>query len=354
MFSVTTPNDDPYCSVISKVFATEFPGQVKTSCSELVDIISAELLGTGQHRYGPIPSPEVQVSIRDVIRNSMKNSEPIPILIPWGCAKFGPWGVDVAEVMGVKQMLCLIKRVRQYYPPGLQMRMRLEDLTVYYLFGEDSGFTEKVEPYAHNLVNLITILQREGGNDDIHVIPESRIMDRDEYMRKAEENAYALLRAMKAAPDARPNILKPIGWTGNLPDDQIDHYLHKYMTLYPGLPFEERRKKVAEYFAASLTRVQMKGVANFDWGEHLTMCFHTYTGSGPQYKRLFYRTMPIKFTKKHIPPWIGKGYIKVNGNVGKPAIAGWSGDGLDYEPLIAEFSDGENVAQVQADYVVVK
>ena len=30
---------DPYCSVISKVFATTFPGLVKTKCSELVGMV---------------------------------------------------------------------------------------------------------------------------------------------------------------------------------------------------------------------------------------------------------------------------------------------------------------------------
>lgn len=96
--------DDPYSSLIATAIAREFPSQCVPSALQLVDLISSEIFGTKQQRYGPKPSPEVQVAIRDIIRDRVRLELPIPFLVPWGSEKPNGGGPDLAEICALKVM----------------------------------------------------------------------------------------------------------------------------------------------------------------------------------------------------------------------------------------------------------
>lgn len=58
-----------YESIVDQFLYAELPIMKVDPCVRF-EAIAAEVFGSKQRRYGPMPSPEVQVSIRDIIRKS--------------------------------------------------------------------------------------------------------------------------------------------------------------------------------------------------------------------------------------------------------------------------------------------
>jgi hypothetical protein len=57
-----------------------------------------QVVGTGQTRFGPLPSPESLVAIRDHLRRRIADRDPIRLLVPWGSKKpTNTATVDLAE-----------------------------------------------------------------------------------------------------------------------------------------------------------------------------------------------------------------------------------------------------------------
>jgi len=67
--------------------------------------------------------------------------------------------------------------------------------------------------------------------------------------------------------------------------------------------------------------------------------------------RLYYRTVPLKYTRCHLPFWRAKGYLKLNGKT-RLALATWR-EPLEYNPFAVIMSNGNETVKVQADYVLV-
>lgn len=342
--------DDPFMGQILQLMELEFPGAVRGNSKEMFEAIVSEIIGTKQHRYGPIPDPEGLVAIRAVVRKAMDSDASIPILVPWGASKQGPWGVDIAEVMALKQLDCLARRVGEHYRPGVDIVVRLENLTDESMFGDD--WIPKTDSYVRDFMKL----KKAIAFTSLDVKREDQLMGRQEFLTKATLHSFEILEAM-TLPTGRGDWLRTRipEWQGDLGDEILDYYRGAYDKFYPEETQVEKDVRLSKYFAGAITRFQLGGTgARKTWGsDYLTLSF-TGIPWGKNGKRIFYRTIPSRYTNQHRAPWIGKGYVRIKGWEATPAIAGWNGDGLDYNPASISFEWGGDSVKVSADYVVVE
>lgn len=336
-------SDDPYSQVIESMFELEFPGSVGSSDS-LLDTLATQVIGSKQHRYGPTPSPEMLVSIRAVLKHSIDSKGPIVLLVPWGGSKQGPYGADIADLMAMRQLSALRERVERHWKWGVSVTLRLEDLTDDLLFQDHAGWKQKTARYSQDIVQLARMF-------GFWPLLESELMKEGDFKRTAAARAEAIFEAMMAAEASRRTlILGTIGWTGDLPQAQIDHYLKAYRMFYPSDSHEQHLKRIATYFGAAMARKELKGS-----GAVVPNIVASFTPPIPgvwQPGRVYYRTVPEHFTNQHRSPWIAKGYIRIRGNQATPAIAGFQGDGLAYSKSTIRVSSSDAALYLEADYVV--
>ena len=150
-YTIKIKDDDLYNDCILNLFEKEFPGSTKNKDS-IFESVVAELIGTKQHRNGPTPDPETLVSIRKLVREYVSEEVPVPIIVPWGGSKQGNHEVDIAELYALKQLICLNERVNKYYPCGLHIIIRLEDLTDNILFRNHPGWIKKTNKYLKHYI----------------------------------------------------------------------------------------------------------------------------------------------------------------------------------------------------------
>jgi hypothetical protein len=318
---------------------------VKDPCA-VFEAVSREIVGTKQQRFGPSPSPEVLVSIREVVRNAIESVSRIPILIPWGGSKQGPGSVDVAELMAFRQIDSLLKRIESHHPVGVDARIRLEDATDYALFADFPGWREKTDAYVKDFSDLATIVL-----PDVLVIPETQVVG-DSFKAEVAWTAPIILNAMLTG-DRAP--LAEAGWSGRLPDEQIDYYLRAYANFYPNKSQHEREKMVADYFAAALVR-KKRDASGFS-REEATPIVLSFTppipGAG-QERRSYVRTIPERYQSSHRAPWLSKGYVKIRGNEASPATTSWAGGDVQFVQNVLHISGGGRSVSIAADYSVVE
>jgi len=342
--------DDPFMGQILQLMELEFPGATRNNNTVLFEAIVSEIIGSKQHRYGPIPDPEGLVAIRDVVRKAMREEAPIPILVPWGASKQGPWGVDLAEVMALKQLECLSRRVSAHYAPGVDIVVRLENLTDESMFGD--GWIPKTDAYVRDFSKL----KKAIAFTSVEVKREDTLMSRTAFRDMVDINSGYILEAMKI-PLGRGDWLRSRipEWQGDLGDEILNYYRGAYDRFYPEETQEEKDMRLSRYFAGAITRFQLGGTGARKWwgSDYLTLSF-TGIPWGKNGKRIFYRTVPSRYTNQHRAPWIGKGYVRIKGREATPAIAGWNGDGLEYNPASISIEWGGDSVQVAADYVVME
>lgn len=345
--------DDPYLQSIATMAAVEFPGSRPQDPCAVFEAVVKEVVGTKQHRYGPTPDPERLVAIREVVRDAVAQDRPIPILMPWGASKQGPWKVDIAEVMALKQLNSLASRVVQHYSPGIDIRIRLEDLTDKHMFADVPGWANKTNEYVDSFRSLHQVLST--GYSAVRL--ESELMDTEDFYRKAHMAGGILNKSFEVEESKRRAFLKAHipTWSGDLPDNQLNFYKQAYSKFYPDEGEEQKNARLATYFGGAISRFMLKGTgADGLWeGKYITLSL-TGIPWGKAGRRIFYRTIPERYTNQHRAPWIGKGYVRIAGNEATPAIAGWNGDGLEYVPATLVFQGNGAQVGVSADYVVVE
>jgi hypothetical protein len=341
MFTVKPENTmNPYHDIIATMLEIEFPGQA-LNCDTVFEAVTQQLVGTKQARNGPTPSPETLVSIRSVVREAMRDNKPVPILVPWGASKQGNYGLDVAEVMALKQLECLRTRVTQHYEPGIDLRIRLEDTTDHILFPHE---TRKITEYVNSFRDLQKIV-----SPDTTVIAESLILDTSQWETVAE-----LLQAAMDDDDfyATGQLDRDWGWKGGVPRNQRDYYLRTYQHLYPDETQEQHERRLAEYLAVAALRKHQNATGAAPGTTPLVLSFVNLARHDDHPRRLYYRTLPERYQHTHYAPWLGKGYIKITGREASPAVTHWSGGGLDYVPYRLKLTGNGQEATVQADYWV--
>lgn len=343
-FTIQNMSTDLYAPIIAAMLEIEFPGTAIDKCSTFEAVVK-QIIGTKQHRNGPTPDPENLVAIRKAVRDAMDHHEPIPILVPWGGSKQGNGSVDIAELMALKQLVCLSDRIKQHYGHETDIRIRVEDATDNVLFANFPGWQGKTERYTNDFVKLADTIAPE-----IVVIKESSQVNfggigqlTNLFEQAIDDYGLHYLRELEAA-----------GWQGGLDRTMVDYYRNAYERFYPDRTRAERERMIATYFACSLTRRQQGGTGFAPGEAPIVLCFANPVPGADQTRRVFYRTIPERYQHTHRAPWLGKGYVKIIGRDAQPAVAGWDGDGIPFVPNHATITRADQPATVQADYWVVE
>ncbi len=343
-FSIHRMDSDPFYESIKGFFERSFARNAKLDNSALLDSLTRAFLSTNQRRYGPEPSPESLVAIRRVIMKAIETKQPIPVLVPWGGKKsFDGHSIDVAEVSALKQLACLSDEVETVYRPGLDIRIRIEDIGAYYLFaerGEDykeadnQVMRESVAKYTTDFENLINVLSLP-----ITPVPESILVSEADYIR-ASEKIRPLLVSYITDSDAHGlddveqfdswKALTARGWVGKIPFEQRQYYRDRYRRFNPGITPRESTEKMARYFAGAIARYQVGSTgAHPSWGsDYIRVTFVPPVPGAPRdliARDIYYRTVPLRYAATHMPPWRSRGYFKINGEA-VPKLANWYDD----------------------------
>ena len=245
------------------------------------------------------------------------------------------------------------------YEPGIDLRMRIEDLSGYYLF-RDEGIEaiNASDNYVSDFRKLLKILNLRF----IDPLLESEIAVPEAFNKKAgeiEQLLYFCLVAMGDGNDGESDrllgLLHGMGWVGDIPEEQRAYYYRQYEKMHPGCTPDQKERKLARYFASSWARAQlhMRG-DKAEWHNNfLTISFiQPIPGVGENFhaRRLFYRTLPEKMARTHLPAWRARGYLRVNGHA-TPKLA-TQHEKLDLHPCEIVLKDDECEVKVRADYEV--
>ncbi len=357
---VEVPDSVPYAPDIQRFMEHEYPGLNSGTTESLVDAISTEIVGTGQVRYGSKPNPESLVAIRQVIRLHVDAGAPIPVLVPAGPKKpVDTHSVDMAELSALKMLGCLNDRVRQYYPAGINYRIRLEDVTGWFLEGHIPTTRPAIERYLADFEMLIRIM---GYDQAIIPVRESTMMTEREFSELSLQIAAPMeeyVRATDQSFDDYENLpswqkLVELGWKGLIPPEQRNFYRERFTKLIPDLDAAGVERHMVKYLASTLARIKLNAVGSGSWSKWIQLNFAPPVPGIPTSMvstRVHYRTAPLRMTKRHLPYWRAKGFLKLNDDV-RIALASWT-EPLELEPCSVKLHKGSDAVEVAADYMIV-
>ncbi len=339
--------------MVNRFLVNELPGAEFQNKEDIVDKVSSLFMGTRNVRLAGAPSPESQVLMRGVIRRAMELGKPIPVLSGAGPKKSNSGQIDLAEFSAMQKFVCLQERVRKYYAPGMSFRVRLEDTTGSFL--EPIQVQDQMEQYCQDFIKLCSILEGRIGGTFLHAWRES---DNAEGSRKMIELSHSNLAAFRRAFKVGDQEgVQAAGWKGGVSQEWIDYLNERYTKLFPQWDDGQKTEQSAKYLSNILARV-LSGMTGSspDWsidGKHLELSFATPApGIAKASTRVFYRTMSVPQTKRHMPYWRAKGYFRL--------VDGTLKMGLDTCNTSAEFipgklslvsSDGNTKVNVQADFL---
>jgi hypothetical protein len=350
---------DSNSDIIAAFVRKEFPEVLNEQPESILDGVMAEMIGTRQVRLAGRPTPESEVAMRDVVRKCVQQGHPIPVLVVSDPKKpiIGE-SIDIAELSALKMLECLNRRVKVYFPPGITVRIRLEDSTGCYLEEGVVGLHETMERYIGDFCTLTRVL----GYDFIEPVREQTLMSAEQ-LRIAADKIFPLLMAYLVESDPLPDDqwqslgswkqLAEIGWQGSIPREMRKYYHERYQNLFPEYDESKRLAVTAKYLAGTLARYQLKatGVAS-SWPGFFQINFAPPVPGIPESlvsTRLYYRTVPLGHTRRHLPFWRAKGFLKLNGET-RISLASWS-EPLDFNRFAISFSNGEETVIVRSDYV---
>ncbi len=288
-----------YEDLVDQALYSAFPvSGVKTSVR--LDAIAGEIIGTKQRRFGPMPVPEVQVQIRNVIRD---NDEVIRFFVPFAARKQEEGaGIDLLEFFAVRQLQCLQQTLADYGVRA-EFTFRAENLADVWLFGRGQkdlmeAEVEAVEHYALSLRVLVETML-----EDSYVCFEG---DYGDDLTQFYRTASARVGPMKDLLQGEQHnqlIWKPFT------EDQIKHYTSLYSKIYPG---EDWLEMMAIYFAGVKARQELD-MLYLPKDPFVFITFeHPVPGDPSNPFKLRYRTLPAKHTHHHYCPWMRRGYFQID------------------------------------------
>ena len=173
--------DDPNLELITNFFRREFPDLAGGNTESLVTLIADKMIGSRNYRLAGRPNPESEVAIREVIRIALETGKPIPVLVVCGPKKpvMGE-SIDIAELSALRIIACVQRQVQELHPAGLDVRLRMEDTTGYFLEGLDRELTDTMDKYITDFSALIRIL----GYNFITPIRESNLVTPSVYIKE--------------------------------------------------------------------------------------------------------------------------------------------------------------------------
>ncbi len=294
---------NPFQTIIEQYLYTQFP-TTKVSYAARFEAVSSAVLGTKQRRFGPALPPEQQVKIREVIAHSMESTDPLTFFIPWGASKQNVGrGVDTMELSALKQLQCLKAELENY---GQQTRFvfRLEDLTDRFLLGSDRTRINQIDDYVRNFRDLAFNLI----DGDVRL--ESDSTDWSTFQHRANNLFPYFYDVIVHRSDDALGKLAGQGWKGNLSQTQVQYYSDAYESL--GIPKHEHNQLTASYFAATLTRVKLEATRAPKTKPFVLIAFtHPVPDNPIGTPRVYYRTIPERYTRTHRSPWLADGYLEI-------------------------------------------
>jgi hypothetical protein len=366
-------DENPYSEIICTYFAKQFHRSMKLSPSQLLDTLTDIIVGDKSLRYGPIPKPESLVVIRSVIETKIEQLLPIPILVPWGSIKSDFSGsVDVAEVSAIGQLLRVAHTVKQYYAPGVEIVVRVEDTSGLGLFKMEASYSE-IHNNSFEYSRSMDYLVRLAAGEDVNmkVVKESQMPNATKFSETVENLVPFFLKYLEdtdtmeditlasVTPLGSYEALRINGWKGIISREQRDYYYNSYRKLYPWNEAQIRRR-LAMYFAGSLTRHQLNMTGKLPHWENsfIQAAFlQSIPGVPKGYNSnyVFYRTIPLEDGRTHMPPWRSKGYIEVTGRDTSTKITSIHNKEIieSLNKVIVQASTDTWTLLIRADYVEV-
>lgn len=340
--TATCPHQ-PYNDVIAKFFATSFPKTNTASCANLLEILTAVVIGTKNYRQGPQPSPESTVRMRQVIQKAMEEGTPIPIMAPWGSKKPSNQPFDIAELMGLQMLYNLNDRIVEHYSPGADIRVRVEDLSGYLMFEHEDGAPRKLaDEYTNAMMQANFMLMTGFDHSPVEIVKESALGVTEDKLREFVYKVQPVIKRVLNGKLGFDNVggyeeLKAIGWVGDLPQNQIEFYLKRYAVIYPEMSVQGHADILSMYFACALARYKLGLLGGrSQWGrDYITVAFTPQvpeTPAGVENGRLYYRTITANTTRNHLAPWRSHGFLRMVGNEAVPGLRSVREDTSDLEP----------------------
>lgn len=361
-------SDSPYAHIITRYFEEQFHKVSTIGKSNLLDVLSDIIIGSKELRYGPIGSPEVVVNIRKVIKDAVEKNLPIPMLVPWGGRKaIAGQLLDVAEVSGLRQLVHIDETIKKFFPKGLQISMRVEDINAQWLYREEADVRHNTNVYSDGMEDLIEIVR---GDANLVIFKESAHMSGKEYFEKSTQLSEIIFDYLlfsdqypgQIAESQQYKALLATGWKGMINTEQRNYYRSRYLSLYPGVTMFKASQMLADYLAGSKARYELnaKGTPISEVTGFIQANFaHQVPGAPPRLfdSTVYYRTVPQSHGRTHIAPWRAKGYLKIEGkgNEATTKVVSWN------DPILQELishkveieGKGKKV-EIQTDYLVVE
>jgi hypothetical protein len=356
-------NESGYTTLICRYFEQRFPKVFNPTKENILEILSEIIIGTKENRYGPVPSVENQVAIRNVIRQAVERNEPIPILIPWGGVKPNMSGLDIAEVAGINQILTLDALVKNYYEPGIHANIRIEDTGALWLYRDDDDAFEKINDYSVNFTKLVHILKHDSR---INPLMESLVMDVGNYFSKSAYFSDLLMdyilstdfEGTRLGTGSAFEKLAKAGWKGVIPIEQRNYYRGLYKSRDNNLDEMAATRMLADYLGGSKARYDLNGSMkpNTSYG-YIQMAFVSPIPGAPVdmfNTSVYWRTVPMSEGKTHIAPWRAKGYLAINGDKVKSKVTSFGNteliNSLEHDTFV--ISHDNRQVKIQTDYLI--
>lgn len=322
--------------------------------------VLASILGSGKNRYGPLPSPECQRAMLDLIVDCMSEGRPIPILVPSGPKKptIGR-GVDVAELSVLKVLNCLRVRVERFHVPGIEVVVRLEDVTGWFLEDDVVGARESMDLYMSGFEALVEVLEL----GFIRPVRESVLMGESEFREESTRLSAFVLDYVRDTDSlgldgyeslASYRALTEQGWQGCIPLEQREFYHGTYAKLFPWMDQDGRNVLMSRYLASTLARYKMRGTGGDHWGKFIQLNFAPPVPGIPKglvSRRVHYRTVPTDMSARHIPFWRARGCVDLSPTP-RVVLRSWLEDVGQVVPSTLLLSEGDRQVSVAADVLI--
>lgn len=355
-------DNNPFSDLILEHFTFTNPKIEINDKKILIDRIASLLINTKNVRLGPVPSIEAQYRMRRIIDSCFRNDMPIPILIPWGSVKSDfSAELDICELHAMSTIVELNKAVKEVYPLGLDVNVRIEDWSGVELFKLEEGF-DKSKSWTYSQ-SMATLAEMCGFNPK----RESEMFGRENFYDRANKNSEAVFNYLKesgAIHHHNPvNLesfkkLKELGWRGIISKEQREHYLSCYRNLYQDWDEDRLLQRLSLYFGGSLARFQL-GMTGTDplWGgDFIQISFVPPIKGLPEGYNdnyLYYRTIPMNNCRSHAPAWRARGYLLIGeDNSIKSKLTTFNNipDNLETSRVILE--EGLLNVSIRADYLL--
>jgi hypothetical protein len=363
-YETSNPELQDYIPYLNKFMKIEMNQQL-TNKQEIAEVLLSIIIGSRNIRQGKAPTIEVQANIIKLIKQCMETGKPIPVLVGSGPKKTdNNSSIDIAELSVLNILECVNNEVKKFHKPGLDIQIRLEDLTGIWLEGDKA--VNSMDRYMKDFQKLLRIL----GYENIKTFRESQLTSLKDFTESSKmyselfeeylTETHELDESEYTSTDSYKKLTET-GWKGIVPFVMREYLYNKYYKLIPGINKKGMIEVASKYLGSTLARNKLnatgKSAGMYESGfKPMEIAFATPTPGIPEDMhgaRVYYRTVTLKNSKKHIPYWRAKGILKINkmGDV-RYSLTGWGEDLNQIIPGYYDISNGLEDLRISADTII--